>query len=123
MEVSRFIEITPKLVSEFAKLSGDSNPIHLDSEYAKTTVFKKPIAHGMLLGSFFSTLIAQDYPGAGSVYLSQELNFLAPCFVGDTINVRVGLITQENFKYLLSTQIYNSNNDLIVDGKALILKK
>jgi 3-hydroxybutyryl-CoA dehydratase len=123
MEVSKSIQITSELVNNFAQLSGDNNPIHLDTEYAKTTVFGKPIAHGMLLSSFFSTLIAQEYPGPGSIYLNQELNFLKPCFVGETINIKVKLITQENFKYLLNTQIYNSSNDLIIDGKALILKK
>jgi 3-hydroxybutyryl-CoA dehydratase len=123
MEVSKSIQITSELVNNFAQLSGDNNPIHLDTEYAKTTVFGKPIAHGMLLSSFFSTLIAQEYPGPGSIYLNQELNFLKPCFVGETINVKVKLITQENFKYLLNTQIYNSSNDLIINGKALILKK
>ena len=123
MEVFKSVEITSELVNNFAQLSGDNNPIHLDIEYAKTTVFGKPIAHGMLLSSFFSTLIAQEYPGPGSIYLNQELNFLKPCFVGEIINVKVKLITQENFKYLLSTQIYNSKNDLVIDGKALILKK
>jgi 3-hydroxybutyryl-CoA dehydratase len=123
MEVFKSIKITDELVIEYAKLVGDNNPIHLDEEYAKTTLFGKPIAHGMLVSSFFSTLIAEQYPGPGSIYLTQEMIFLKPCFVGDTIRVVVKLIGKENFKYSLSTQVFNSENELIVDGKALILKK
>jgi 3-hydroxybutyryl-CoA dehydratase len=123
MEVFKSIEITEKLVREFAKLVGDNNPIHLDKEYAKTTLFGRPIAHGILVSSFFSTLISEDYPGPGSIYLNQEMIFLKPCFVGDTVKVVVKLIEKENFKYSLSTRVYNSENNLIIDGKALILKK
>jgi 3-hydroxybutyryl-CoA dehydratase len=123
MEVFKSIKITKKLVREYAKLVGDNNPIHLDKKYAKTTLFGRPIAHGMLVSSFFSTLISEDYPGPGSIYLNQEIIFLKPCFVGDTVKVVVKLIEKENFKYSLSTRVYNSENNLIIDGKALILKK
>jgi 3-hydroxybutyryl-CoA dehydratase len=123
MEVFKSIKITDKLVREFAKLVGDNNPIHLDKEYAQTTPFGRPIAHGMLVSSFFSTLISEEYPGYGSIYLNQEMFFLKPCFVGDTVKVVVKLIEEENFKYSLSTRVYNSKNELIIDGKALILKK
>jgi 3-hydroxybutyryl-CoA dehydratase len=123
MEVSKSILITQELVTQFAQLSGDQNPIHIDKEYAKSTPFGKPIAHGMLISSFFSSLIAQEYPGPGSIYLNQELNFLKPCFIGETINVVVSLITQEKYKYFLSTRVYNQDKDVLIEGKALILKK
>ena len=123
MEVSKSIKITLELVTDFAKVSRDFNTIHLDEEYAKNSTFGKPIAHGMLLSSFFSSLIAQEYPGPGSIYLNQELSFLRPCFIGETINVRVKLIKQEGAKYFLKTQIFNSRDEVIIDGQALILRK
>jgi len=122
MEVSKSIEITEELVYNFAKLSGDNNPIHLDEDYAKKTIFGKRIAHGMLLSSFFSTLIAEKLPGPGSIYLSQNLSFKKPCFIGDTIKVVVSLSKRENKKYFLDTIIMNSSHEIIVEGNALVLK-
>jgi 3-hydroxybutyryl-CoA dehydratase len=123
MEVSKSILITQDMVNQFAQLSGDFNPIHIDVEYAKSTSFGKPIAHGMLISSFFSTLIAQEYPGPGSIYLKQELNFLKPCFIDDVINIVIRLINREDYKYLLNTSVYNKDGKLIIDGTALILKR
>ena len=115
--------ITKELVNSFIQVSGDNNPIHWDKEYCKSTPFKKPIAHGLLLSSFFSNLIATKYPGKGSIYLSQSLSFKKPCFIGDKILIRVQLRKKENFKYFLYTTILNINNEVLVEGEALILKK
>jgi len=123
MEVFKSFLITSELVTKFAILSGDKNPIHIDAEYAKQTVFGKPIAHGMLLSSFFSSIIAEDYPGPGSIYLKQDLSFLKPCFIGEKVKVVVTLIKQEGNKYFLSTKIYNAHNELAIEGNALVLKK
>jgi 3-hydroxybutyryl-CoA dehydratase len=117
------IHITKELVINFSKVSGDENPIHLDEDYSKNTIFKKPIAHGMLLASFFSKIISEVYPGHGSIYLSQTLNFLKPCFVGEEINVKITLISEHNGKYKLNTQILNNDNVILIDGEALILKR
>jgi 3-hydroxybutyryl-CoA dehydratase len=122
MEVSKSIQITDELVINFAKLSGDNNPIHLDEDYAKNSIFGKRIAHGMLLGSFFSTLIAEEYPGPGSIYLNQTLNFKKPCFIGDVIKVIVSLDKQEDKKYFLNTIILNSSQEVIIEGTSLVLK-
>jgi acyl dehydratase len=111
------------MVVSYSTLIGDKNPIHLDPEYAKQTIFEKPIAHGMLISSFFSKMISETYPGHGSIYLSQNIKFLKPCYIGETINVILTLINKTNNKYELSTQIYDSNEVLLVDGTALILKK
>ena len=123
MEISKSIIITQELVTQFANISGDYNPLHVNKEFASNSVFGRPIAHGMLLSSFFSSLIAEEYPGPGSIYLSQSLNFLKPCFIDDKIKVVVKLIKQENTKYYLSTLVYNINNEVIIQGEALILKK
>lgn len=123
MVFSEKFEITNNMVLSYSTLIGDKNPIHLDSEYAKQTIFEKPIAHGMLISSFFSKMISETYPGHGSIYLSQNIKFLKPCYIGETINVVLKLINKDKNKYELSTQIYDSKKTLLVDGTALILKK
>jgi len=123
MKFSENFTISMDLVKSYSELTGDKNPIHLDYEHAKQTIFKKPIAHGMLISSFFSKIISETYPGHGSIYLSQSLNFKNPCYVGDKIEVVIELLNKNNNKYELLTQIYNSDKTLLVDGNALILKK
>ncbi len=77
--------ITEEDVWAFARLIGDSNPVHLDAEYAKTTMFGGRIAHGMHTAAFFTPLIATKLPGIEGVYVSQELKFVRPVRIGDTI--------------------------------------
>ncbi|MCK6548416.1 MaoC family dehydratase [Myxococcota bacterium] len=74
-------------VRTFAELSGDKNRIHLDDEYARSTRFGGRIAHGALLMAYVSKVLGMDLPGPGAVYLTQTLEFVAPVFVGDTIDV------------------------------------
>jgi 3-hydroxybutyryl-CoA dehydratase len=122
MRVSEDIKITEDMVIQFSELSGDKNPIHLDDEYAKNSVFGKKIVHGILLVSFFSKLIADKYPGEGSIYLSQNVHFKNPCFINDTITVIVELNEKIKNKYYLKTSIVRDNITLI-EGDAVILKK
>lgn len=68
-------------VTEFARVTGDNNPLHLDPDYAATTPFKRPIIHGMLGASVFTKVLGTEFPGYGSVYLGQTLEFLRPMFV------------------------------------------
>lgn len=68
-------------VIDFAHVTGDNNPLHLDAEYAATTPFKRPIIHGMLSASVFTKVLGTEFPGYGSVYLGQTLDFLRPMFV------------------------------------------
>jgi acyl dehydratase len=125
MEIFKTINISKELVKSFASITGDFNPIHLDEDYAKSTRFGKTIVHGMLLSSFFSKIIAMDYPGEGSIYLSQTLNFLKPCYVGDTISVHIKLMNKtqksKSYIYTLSTKIYDSSKELLIDGTANVL--
>ncbi|WP_224999740.1 MaoC family dehydratase [Cesiribacter sp. SM1] len=116
--------ITSADIELFADLSMDMNPVHLDEEYAKTTIFKSRVSHGMLYASFISAVIANKLPGPGSIYLKQDVAFLKPVFIGDTITAVVEIveIPKEN-TYRLITQCVNQNNELVVDGAALILKK
>jgi len=68
-------------VAAFARVTGDTNPLHLDADYAATTAFKRPIIHGMLGASVFTKVLGTEYPGYGSIYVSQTLGFLRPMFV------------------------------------------
>jgi 3-hydroxybutyryl-CoA dehydratase len=81
--------ITDADIRAFAELSGDRNPIHLDDEYAATTRFGRRIAHGMLTASLISTVLGTELPGIGTVYLSQNSQFVAPVYPGDTVTARV----------------------------------
>lgn len=76
-------------VIKFAEVSGDDNPIHLNEEYAQQTRFKCRIAHGMLTASFFSAILGSKFPGRGSIYVSQNLEFKRPVYLGDTVAVSV----------------------------------
>jgi acyl dehydratase len=120
MFIKEFHIIDENKVARFAELVGDYNPIHLDVEYAKGTKFGKPIVHGMLISSLFSSIIATKYPGPGSIYISQDLQFKKPCFVGEEIIVSVELIEEISGKYKLKTQIKNTKEEILVDGEALI---
>ena len=120
---AEFLEIlSESRVQEFAKLSGDFNPHHMDEEYAKKTKYQKRICHGMLLASFFSKLTAMYLPGQGSFYLSQTLNFVSPAFIDDVITVK-GEITKISYStgiVRVKTQIINTNNTLLVSGEAKV---
>jgi len=122
VRVSKKFLITEDIITEYSKISQDMNPVHLDDEYAKNSIFKKRIAHGMLLGGYISSIIANEYPGEGSIYLQQTLNFINPCYIGDEIEVVIELIEQKKSKYRLSTKVIKQDT-ILIDGEALILKK
>ena len=110
--------ITAELIEAFAEVSGDSNPIHLDNEYAKTTMFRARIAHGFLTASFISAILGTKFPG--SIYLSQSLQFKAPVKIGDIVQTVVQAIKLDNRKLTLSTQSF-VGEILVLDGEALLL--
>jgi 3-hydroxybutyryl-CoA dehydratase len=116
-----------KTVSEsdvylFAGVTGDLNPAHVNEDYAKDTFFKTRIAHGMLLASFISTVIGTMLPGPGTIYMRQEVSFLAPVKFGDTVTavVEVAEIMAEKKKVRLKTYCVNQENTTVVDGEALV---
>lgn len=115
--------ITEQDIEKFADVSGDHNPIHLDEDFARKTFFKGRIAHGMLSVSFISTTLAQELPGPGSIYLKQEVSFKKPVRIGDTITARVEIIDKDDEKerITLGTTCVNQNNELVVDGKAVVM--
>ena len=78
-------KITAKDIALFGEVSGDMNPLHFDEEYAKGTIFKGRIAHGMLSVSFLSTVLGTKLPGAGAIFMSASVRFKAPVRIGDTV--------------------------------------
>jgi len=70
-------------IKRYAELTGDNNPIHLDADYAKTSIFGQRISHGMLVAGFISSVFGRNFPGPGWIYISQSLQFKAPVFIGD----------------------------------------
>jgi len=112
--------ITEGDIELFARATGDFNPVHLDAAYAEKTMFKERIAHGLLSVGFFSTILGNILPGHGTIYLSQEVKFLAPVRIGDTITAKVEaleLIPQKN-RAKFRTSCTNQDGKLVVDGIA-----
>jgi 3-hydroxybutyryl-CoA dehydratase len=122
MESSYQKTITETDIDAFAALTGDTNPVHLDSEYAATTPFKARIAHGMLSAGLISTVLGTQLPGPGCIYLEQQIKFKAPVFIGDTLvaTVTVEDINQRRGRVSLKTQCF-VNTKLVVDGAASMM--
>lgn len=81
--------VTDVDIQKFAEVTGDNNPVHLDDEYAKNTRFKSRIAHGLLTASFFSAIFGTKFPGQGSIYISQNLEFKRPVYLDDSVTATV----------------------------------
>jgi 3-hydroxybutyryl-CoA dehydratase len=79
-------------IVQFAAISGDRNPVHLDAEYCRRTPFKERIAHGMLTASYISAVFGMQLPGPGAIYISQTLNFRGPVRIGDAVTTIVRLV-------------------------------
>ena len=117
------IKITESLVNEFAKLSGDFSPIHMNDEYAKSTKFKGRVVHGMLLASFLSRMVGMYMPGKHALYISQSLEFPNPCFLDDEITVSGVVIDKsESTKIIkIESKITNKKNEILLNGVGRII--
>ncbi|MEK6896939.1 MAG: MaoC family dehydratase [Nanoarchaeota archaeon] len=109
-------------VADFVSLSGDKNPLHSDKKIAKIRGFEKPISHGMLLASYFSTLVGMHFLKDHNLYLSQIINFMKPVFVGETIIVKGKIINKmESLRILeVETVIINKKGEEVVKGIASV---
>ena len=117
------VTITESMLNDFAKLSGDYNPLHMNEEYASSTSFKKRVCSGMFLATFFSRLIGMYLPGKHALYFSQSLNFVNPCFIGDIITVKGEVIDKSIATkiIILKTTITDKSNKRIIDGEARVI--
>ena len=115
--------ITTEMMENFAQLSGDFNPLHMDEEYAKKTSFGKRVCHGMLLSSLFSQLVGMFLPGKNSLYFSQSLNFQSPCYIDDKVIIEGEVIEKSTALQMitLKTQITNQHGLCIIDGLGKII--
>ncbi len=106
----------------YAGVTGDLNPAHIDEEYAKKTFFKTRIAHGMLPAGLLSTVLGNRLPGPGSIYIRQDLRFLAPVRIGDTITARAEVIEiiPEKNRARLATFCLNQDGAKVLDGEAVV---
>ena len=106
----------------YAGLTGDLNPAHINEEYARETFFKTRIAHGMLAAGLISAVMGMRLPGPGTVYVRQELNFLAPIRIGDTVTARVEVIEimTEQKQLRLRTTCSKQDGTVVVDGEAIV---
>ena len=114
--------ITDADIITFAGISGDTNPVHLNHEFASETIFEGRIAHGMLSAGFISTIFGTIMPGRGSIYMSQNLKFTAPVRHGDLVRaiVEVVDITHAKKRVLFNTRCFVGDT-MVVDGDALIM--
>ncbi|MEZ4528183.1 MAG: MaoC family dehydratase [Desulfobacterales bacterium] len=116
-----------KTVSEsdvylYAGITGDLNPAHINQAYAEKTFFRGRIAHGMLTAGFISAILGMKLPGPGTIYMKQELKFLAPVRIGDTITARAEVtevVTEKN-RIKLKTTCTNQDGTLVLDGEAVV---
>ncbi|CAG0907640.1 unnamed protein product, partial [Darwinula stevensoni] len=115
--------VTATDITEFALVSGDDNPAHLDDEFAREMGFKGIVAHGMLGASFISALLGKEFPGPGTIYLGQTLRFQKPVYIADvlTIELEVINVVNEKHKVELNCNVTNQRGDVVITGVATIL--
>jgi len=113
--------VTEADITNFAGVSGDTNPVHLNAEFAATTRFGARIAHGMLSASFISAVLGTKLPGPGCIYLSQNLKFVAPVNIGDTVvaHVTVTELRPEKRRAMLKT-VCTVGETVVIDGEAMV---
>lgn len=115
-------EITSRDITLFAEVSTDHNPVHLDEDYARDTIFGGRIAHGMLTAALISAVIGEQLPGHGTVYLGQSLKFLAPVRPGDLVRAAVQVTAIDHAKRRVTLECACTvGNTLVLKGEALVL--
>lgn len=114
--------VTEADVVLFAGISGDTNPVHMNEEFAKETMFQGRIAHGMLSASFISTVLGTKLPGPGAIYLSQNLKFKAPVRTGDTVSATATItdIVPEKKRVVMQT-VCLVRNQVVLEGEAVVM--
>jgi len=114
--------VTEADITAFAEVTGDTNPVHMDEDYAAGTMFKTRIAHGMLSAGFISTVLGTKLPGPGCIYLSQSLKFKAPVKIGDTVRAQV-TVTElvEKKKFVKFDCVCTVGETVVTEGEALVM--
>ena len=119
-EITRVVEARD--LTAFAEVSGDTNPVHLDEDYAKTTPFQGRIAHGMLSAAYISAVLGTRLPGPGAIYLTQSLKFRRPVKIGDAVTARVSVSTlDERRAHATLTTLCIVDGRNVVEGEAVVM--
>jgi acyl dehydratase len=115
--------VTDKMIVTFAEATGDNNPLHLDEKYAAGTVFKQRVAHGMLSAGILSGVLGTKFPGVGTIYMSQTLQFRRPVFIGDQLTLRLTVLEKIPAKNRLriETVCFNQHGEEVLIGEALVM--
>lgn len=121
MEASMTHIVTGQDIGDFARISADVNPIHLDEDYAATTPFKRRIAHGLLTASYISAVLGNKLPGPGCVYVSQSLTFKAPVYIGDEVvtTLRITDLIPERRRVIFHC-VSKVGDKIVLEGEAVM---
>jgi 3-hydroxybutyryl-CoA dehydratase len=116
--------ITEADVLLYAGLSGDFNPIHIDAEYARESLFKERVAHGMLVSGLISAVLGTRLPGPNSIYLKQDLKFTAPVKIGDIVTATAVVTEKRDYMRIikLRTTVSNQRGETVIEGNAVVKK-
>ena len=116
-------KLNEKDIEVFARMSGDFNPLHVDEEFAKESIFHQRVAHGMWGGGLISTVLGTKLPGPGAIYLRQTLQFKKPVFIGDELRAEVEVKSkdEEKKRIIFSCQLTNQEKELVVTGEAEVI--
>lgn len=120
---SKELVITKEMVELFARATGDTNPLHLDDQFARSSRFGQRVAHGMLTGGIIGGILGTEFPGFGTIYLSQEIKFIHPVFIDDKLTIEIKIIdrVKDKNRLILSTDVTNQRGEKVAEGKAMIL--
>ena len=122
MQVTTQTTVTEQDVIDFARVSGDHNPLHMDEEYAKTTQFKGRIAHGALTASYVSAILGNDLPGPGAVFMELNLQFVRPVRIGDTVTASCEVLEMIERGYRVKLAVKGEvNGKTCMKGEALVM--
>lgn len=114
--------VTEDVIQQFAAVSGDTNPVHLDADFAAQTSFGERIAHGMLSGAYISAAIGTNLPGPGAIYISQSLSFKRPVKIGAEVVTRVEITAIDEAKARVTfATVCKVGGKAVVDGEAVVM--
>jgi len=117
---TRSLEVTPERVRMYAEITGDRNPLHFDEAFAAGTPFGRLVAHGGFATGILHALVAEDMPGPGTVFLSQNWKFTAPVYIGDTITARAEVTDVHERKPVcaLRIRVDRQDGETVLEGEA-----
>ncbi len=115
-------KLTVDVLQGFAKVTGDNNPVHLVDDYAKSTIFKQKIGHGLWSASLISAVLGTKLPGPGTIYIEQSLQFLKPVFVSDVVTAKLEVIEKlEGARVVFDCNVINQKGEIVLKGIAKVI--